>query len=113
MARVKAVLKRNKKSDNKLVCERIVIDNLSHELTIDGKIVETTPKEYDMLKYLMENKNKAVTREELLKDIWGYNLCGDTRTIDTHIKVLRKILGKYENKIVTIREVGYKFDEKK
>ena len=79
-------------------------------LTVDGEKVELTPKEYDLLFYLVENKNIALSRDKLLSDIWGYDFFGDDRTIDTHIKNLRNNLGKYRDFIVTLRGVGYKFE---
>ena len=81
-------------------------------VTIDGERVELTPKEYDLLFYLVENKNIALSRDKLLSDIWGYDFFGDDRTIDTHIKNLRSSLGKYRDYIVTLRGVGYKFEVK-
>ena len=79
-------------------------------VTVDGEKVELTPKEYDLLFYLVENKNIALSRDKLLSDIWGYDFFGDDRTIDTHIKNLRNNLGKYRDYIVTLRGVGYKFE---
>ena len=72
--------------------------------------VDLTPKEYDLLFYLVENKNIALSRDKLLSDIWGYDFFGDDRTIDTHIKNLRNNLGPYRDFIVTLRGVGYKFE---
>ena len=79
-------------------------------VSVDGKKVELTPKEYDLLFYLVENKNIALSRDKLLSDIWGYDFFGDDRTIDTHIKNLRNSLGPYRDYIVTLRGVGYKFE---
>ena len=110
VARVKAILKRNKKESTKYVFDKLVVDDLAHEVTIDNKKINLTPKEYDLLKYLIENKNIALTREQLLTKIWGYDFYGDDRTIDTHIKTLRNNLGKYRNLITTVRSVGYKFE---
>ena len=78
---------------------------------VDGVKVEMTPKEYDLLFYLVENKNLALSRDTLLQDIWGYDFFGEDRTIDTHIKNLRNNLGPYRDHIVTVRGVGYKFEE--
>ena len=72
-----------------------------------------TPKEYELLLYLVENKNIVLTREQLLSSIWGYDFYGDDRTIDTHVKTLRSRLGKYRDFIKTVRKVGYKFEYKK
>lgn len=77
---------------------------------IDGKRVEMSPKEYDLLFYLLANKNIALSREKLINEVWGYDFYGDTRTLDTHIKLLRKSLGKYADHIVTIRGIGYRFE---
>ncbi|MGI6736416.1 MAG: response regulator transcription factor [Anaerovoracaceae bacterium] len=79
-------------------------------VTVDGEKVDLTPKEYDLLFYLVENKNIALSRDKLLSDIWGYDFFGDDRTIDTHIKNLRNNLGVYRDYIVTLRGVGYKFE---
>lgn len=79
-------------------------------VTVDGEKVDLTPKEYELLFYLVENKNIALSRDKLLSDIWGYDFFGDDRTIDTHIKNLRNSLGAYRDYIVTLRGVGYKFE---
>ena len=112
IARVKAVLNRN----NESVClelDGIKIDDLAHEVYIDNMQIELTPKEYDLLKYLIENKNIALSRENLLTKIWGYDFYGDDRTVDTHIKTLRAHLGKYRDLIKTVRGMGYKIEYKK
>ncbi len=111
VARVKAIIKRN--TNDVLVIEGIKIDNLAHEVYVDDKLISLTPKEYDLLKYLMENVNIAMSRENLLSNIWGYDFYGDDRTVDTHIKTLRSHLGKYRNIIKTIRGIGYKIESKK
>ena len=77
---------------------------------VDGKRADMTPKEYDLFFYMLKNKNIALTREKLICDVWGYDYFGDDRTLDTHIKLLRKSLGKYSDYIVTLRGVGYRFD---
>ncbi len=77
---------------------------------VDGKRAEMTPKEYDLFFYMLKNKNIALTREKLICEVWGYDYFGDDRTLDTHIKLLRKSLGKYAEFIVTLRGVGYRFD---
>lgn len=78
---------------------------------IDGERIEMSPKEYDLFFYLLSNRNIALSREKLLCEVWGYDFFGDARTLDTHIKLLRKSLGKYSNYIVTLRGVGYRFEE--
>jgi two-component system response regulator ResD len=112
MARIKAVLKRKSGSNITLSIAGITLDDIAHEVTIDNNPIDLTPKEYDLLKYLMQNKNIALSRENLLSNIWGYDFYGDDRTIDTHIKTLRSHLGKYRNLIKTVREVGYKLEYK-
>ena len=77
---------------------------------VDGERVEMSPKEYDLFFYLLSNKNIALSREKLLCEVWGYDFYGDARTLDTHIKLLRKSLGRYANYIVTLRGVGYRFE---
>ena len=111
VARIKAVLKRENKTSNDIFkYEDLVIDFKAHNVKIEDKILKLTPKEYDLLVYFVKNKNIALTREQLLSNIWGYDFFGDDRTIDTHIKMLRNNLGKYRNLIVTVRAVGYKFE---
>ena len=110
VARVKAIIKRNKPINNYKIAG-IILDDLAHEVYVDDKRVELTPKEYDLLKYLIENKNIALSRENLLSSIWGYDFYGDDRTVDTHIKTLRANLGKYRELIKTVRGMGYKIEE--
>lgn len=114
MARINAVIARNKAKD-KAIKDSVKFGGLevnmtSRTVTVDGKKLDLTPKEYDLLFYLIQNKNIALSREKLLSDIWGYDFFGDDRTIDTHIKNLRGNLGPYRDFIVTLRGVGYKFD---
>ena len=108
VARVKAIIKRNEKSGTKLEFGGLVLDDKAHEVSIDGKIVNLTPKEYDLLKYFVSNNHIALSREQLLTNIWGYDFYGDDRTVDTHVKTLRHQLGKYGQYIKTVRKVGYK-----
>lgn len=77
---------------------------------IDGERVDMSPKEYDLFFYLLTNKNIALSREKLISEVWGYDFYGDARTLDTHIKLLRKSLGRYADRIVTLRGVGYRFE---
>lgn len=77
---------------------------------VDGKRADMTPKEYDLFFYMLKNKNIALTRDKLISEVWGYDYFGDDRTLDTHIKLLRKSLGRYSDYIVTLRGVGYRFD---
>lgn len=113
MARIKAVLKRSKNIKDSYIYEDLKIDTLGRVVTIDNKEVKLTPKEYELLNYFIENKGIALSREQLLTKVWGYNFFGDDRTVDTHIKMLRNNLGKYRNLIVTVRGVGYKYNEEK
>lgn len=110
MARIKVILKRNKQENKKYRYRDLEIDVLAHTVKIENKELELTPKEYDLLVYFFKNENVALSREQLLSKIWGYDFFGDDRTIDTHIKMLRNKLGKYRNIIKTIRSVGYKLE---
>ena len=116
MARIAAVLARRKAAEtsapsNELVSGGLVLNKSSRTVAIDGKRIDVTLKEYELLAYLMENKNIALSRDKLLQDIWGYDFFGDDRTIDTHIKNLRGRLGDYRDKITTVRGIGYKFED--
>ena len=117
MARVNVVLERrnsvSKDKSSVLTFDGLEINIAARTVTVDGKRVELTPKEYDLLFYLIKNKNIALSRDKLLSDIWGYDFFGDDRTIDTHIKNLRNNLGPYRDFIVTHRGVGYKFEYEK
>ncbi len=86
------------------------VDVTARIVYIDGNRIDLTPKEYDLLFYLLKNKNIALSREKLISEVWGYDYYGDDRTLDTHIKLLRRSLGKYAEHIVTLRGVGYRFD---
>ena len=114
MARVNAVLQRKSGSENNsaqvMKFDGLEVNFAARTITVDGERVNLTPKEYDLLFYLIQNKNIALSRDKLLSDIWGYDFFGDDRTIDTHIKNLRNNLGPYLNFIVTLRGVGYKFE---
>ncbi len=112
VARVKAILKRTTGDTNEFKFEGLEIDDKAHDVYVDGKKINLTPKEYELLKYFVSNKNIALSREQLLTNIWGYDFYGDDRTIDTHIKTLRNNLGKYRKFIVTVRGMGYKFEYK-
>ena len=114
LARIKAVLKRAAAKEQPMDIiryEGLEINVTGREVSVDGKPVSLTPKEYDLLFYLVRNKGIALSREKLLEEVWGYDFFGDDRTIDTHIKQLRKILGPYSKCISTLRGVGYRFDE--
>lgn len=110
VARVKAIIKRNEKSGVKLEFGGLVLDDKAHEVFIDNKPINLTPKEYDLLKFFISNNHIALSREQLLTNIWGYDFFGDDRTVDTHVKTLRHQLGEYGKYIKTVRKVGYKFE---
>ncbi len=115
MARINAIVKRNAPPVAATVSEVEKFEGLevnftSRDVFIDGEKVNLTPKEYDLLFFLVRNKNIALTRNKLLEEVWGYDFFGDDRTIDTHIKMLRNNLGKYRKFIVTLRGLGYKFE---
>ena len=114
MMRVNAVLKRSKntsvESKDVFKFKGLVVDFTARIVTVDGKRVEMTPKEYELFFYMVRNKGIALTREKLISEVWGYDFFGDDRTLDTHIKLLRKSLGEYSRCIVTLRGVGYRFE---
>jgi DNA-binding response OmpR family regulator len=113
IARVKAILKRTNNETDKYVIDTLEVDFKGHTLYIDGQEIKITPKEFELLTYFIKNPNVALSREQLLNKIWGYDFYGDYRTIDTHIKMLRNNLKQYRNLIVTVRGMGYKFEIKK
>ena len=90
--------------------EGLSIDFDARIVTVDGERAELSPKEYELLLYMVQNKNIALTREMLITNVWGYDFYGDDRTLDTHIKLLRRSLGPYSKFIVTLRGVGYRFE---
>ncbi|MDF2655509.1 MAG: transcriptional regulator [Bacillota bacterium] len=114
MARINVVLSRknNAAADQTGLMKfgGLEINIPARSVSVDGTKVDLTPKEYDLLFYLVHNKNIALSRDKLLSDVWGYDFFGDDRTIDTHIKNLRNNLGNYRDHIVTLRGVGYKFE---
>ena len=88
----------------------LTVDFTARLVFIDGVRTEMSPKEYDLFFYMCRNRNIALSREKLITEVWGYDFYGDDRTLDTHIKLLRKSLGPYSKYIVTLREVGYRFE---
>ncbi len=114
MLRVNAVIRRFKGTDeskNEIVSfEGLTIDFTARLVYLDGVRIDMSPKEYDLLFYMVRNRNIALSREKLISDVWGYDFFGDDRTLDTHIKLLRKTLGDYSKFIVTLRGVGYRFE---
>ena len=113
VARVKALLNRTKEQENEKVdYGGIVVDYDGRTVNIDGKNVDMSLREYELLKYLIENKGIALSREKILNNVWNYDYYGDSRTIDSHIKKIRHKLGKKGKYIETIRGIGYKFEIK-
>ena len=113
VARVEAILKRTTPEEKEMKSyDGIVIDNEGRTVTVDGKIVELSFREYELLKYLLENENIALSRDKILNTVWNYDYYGDSRTIDSHIKKIRHKLGKKGKYIKTIRGIGYKFEIK-
>ncbi len=113
LARINAIIKRNSApvaQSETLTFEGLEINFTARDVKIDGEKANLTPKEYDLLFYLVRNKNIALSRNKLLEEVWGYDFFGDDRTIDTHIKMLRNSLGEYRKFIVTLRGMGYKFE---
>ena len=122
MLRVEAVMKRVRHGAEERAKQNEIVEmdngGLRVDLTarivfVDGVRVEMSPKEYELFFYLLRNKNVALTREKLISEVWGYDFYGDARTLDTHVKLLRKSLGRYSDYIVTLRGVGYRFEDKK
>ena len=111
VARIKANLKRNTIMNEEISYLGLKIDTLGHNVYVDNKKINLTNKEYELLLYLIINKNIVLTREQILNNVWNMDYLGEERTIDTHIKTLRSLLGKYKTLIVTVRGVGYKFEE--
>ena len=115
MMRVGAVIKRSQGNAGQdrdvYTYQGLKIDYSARIVTVDGVRAEMTPKEYELLFYMVRNKGIALTRESLISEVWGYDFFGDERTLDTHIKLLRKSLGAYSRCIVTLRGVGYRFEE--
>ena len=117
MLRIEAVLKRTKAKSDAAQHEVVEIEGLRADITarivyVDGERVDMSPKEYDLFFYMLKNRNIALSREKLITEVWGYDFYGDDRTLDTHIKLLRRSLGNYARLIVTLRGVGYRFESK-
>ncbi|MCI9540479.1 MAG: response regulator transcription factor [Lachnospiraceae bacterium] len=112
MLRIKVILGRKQNGKIKEIFQKqgFILNFSSREVFIDGRKVNMTNKEYELLCCLVKNKGIALTREKLLSEVWGYNYCGDDRTLDTHIKLLRNSLGEYRELLVTLRGVGYRFE---
>ena len=113
VARVEAILKRTNPEEKKLKdYGGIVIDSEGRTVSVDGKLIEMSLREYELLKYLVDNENIALSRDKILNNVWNYDYYGDSRTIDSHIKKIRHKLGKKGKYIQTIRGIGYKFEVK-
>lgn len=113
VARVEAILKRTKPKENSIKeCGGIVIDNDGRTVKVDDKQIELSLREYELLKYLIDNNGIALSRDKILNNVWNYDYYGDSRTIDSHIKKIRHKLGKKGKYIETIRGIGYKFEIK-
>ena len=115
MLRIDAIIKRSRSrsdndSKNVFRYKGLQIDFTARIVSVDGVRIDMSPKEYELLFYMCKNKNIALSRERLITEVWGYDFYGDDRTLDTHIKLLRKSLGAYNTMIVTLRGVGYRFD---
>lgn len=115
MMRVNVVINRNSNRNSKtghdMFCiEGLEVDFTGRTVTVDGIRAEMSPKEYDLLFYMVKNRNIALGREKLITEVWGYDYYGDDRTLDTHIKLLRSSLGPYRKFLVTLRGVGYRFE---
>ena len=117
MMRVSAILKRASASTavpaeaERVTIGDMVVDFTARQVSIKGEKLNLSPKEYDLLFYMVRNRGIALTREKLISDVWGYDFFGDDRTLDTHIKLLRKSLGDYADRITTLRGVGYRFEK--
>lgn len=116
MMRVSAILKRSTAATtpadtDRVVMGDLVVDFTARQVTLRGENISLSPKEYDLLFYMVRNRGIALTREKLISDVWGYDFFGDDRTLDTHIKLLRKSLGDYSDRISTLRGVGYRFEK--
>ncbi len=115
ISRVKALLRRTTPT-SEVKAETIkdgelVINLKEHRVYLSGKVIDLTLKEFDLLEYLLRNKGRAIDRDLLLKDVWGYNYCGESRTIDVHVRHLREKLGEFGNKIETVKGIGYRYSD--
>lgn len=111
MLRIKVILKRNNEVSEYLSVEDLKIDLKARIVTVEGQKVDLSLKEYDLLVYLIKNQGIALSRESILEKVWGYDYFKDDRTLDTHMKLLRKAIGPYAKYITTIRGVGYRFEK--
>ncbi len=113
MLRADAIIKRtagSRKADGNFTYEGLTVDENARRVTVDGKEVALSPREYDLLFFMIRNRGVALSRNTLIENVWGFDFNGDERTLDTHIKLLRKSLGNYSSLIVTLRGTGYRFN---
>jgi DNA-binding response OmpR family regulator len=114
MMRIDAIMKRAGRDQSQehdiFVKDGLTADFTARRILIDNENIDMSPKEFDLIFYMIRNKNIALTREKLITEVWGYDFYGDDRTLDTHIKLLRKSLGDYASLITTLRGVGYRFE---
>ncbi len=115
MMRIGAILKRStgtaRQEAEVVTIGTLMVDFTARRVTLDNEVLDLSPKEYDLLFYMVRNRGIALTREKLISQVWGYDYFGDDRTLDTHIKLLRRQLGSYADKITTLRGVGYRFEK--
>lgn len=115
MMRVGAILKRTgavkEQAADQVTIGELTVDFTARRVTLQGQNLDLSPKEYDLLFYMVRNRGIALTREKLISEVWGYDFFGDDRTLDTHIKLLRRELGAYADRITTLRGVGYRFEK--
>jgi len=113
MMRIAAIVKRASglKEGERVILGEMTVDFTARRVTIGDETLSLSPKEYDLLFYMVRNRGIALTRERLISEVWGYDFYGDDRTLDTHIKLLRKSLGAYADRITTLRGVGYRFEK--
>ena len=111
MMRIKVILKRDNKENEIINVNGLTIDENAHTVTVDGERISLANKEYELLLLLLKNRGNALTRQAILSKVWGYDNESDDRTLDTHIKLLRRDLGEYGKYITTIRGVGYRFEK--
>lgn len=111
MMRIKVILKRENRSSSRIVVDELVVDEDAHTVTVKGERVDMANKEYELLLYLLKNMGNALTRQQIISKVWGYEYDSDDRTLDTHMKLLRRDLGEYGAYITTIRGVGYRFEK--
>ena len=111
MMRIKVILKRENRDSSRIVVKDLVLDEGAHTVTVNGERVDLANKEYELLLYLLKNRGNALTRQAIISKVWGYEYDSDDRTLDTHMKRLRKDLKEYGSCITTIRGVGYRFEK--